>query len=43
LLPQDLDVYERCLGKFDIDGRALDFIMDDVDKQIHQMVEHDWF
>ncbi|MDX9746622.1 MAG: HDOD domain-containing protein [Syntrophales bacterium] len=43
LLPQDLDVYERCLGKFDIDKRALDFIMDDVDKQIHQMVEHDWF
>lgn len=42
-IPKDADLYQHCLQKFGIEERAIDFIMDDVEEQIRQMVEHDWF
>ncbi|MBN1546255.1 MAG: HDOD domain-containing protein [Syntrophaceae bacterium] len=42
-MPQDALLYQRCLNKFGIEERAIEFIMDDVEEQIRQMVEHGWF
>lgn len=42
-IPRDAELYQHCLQRFGIEERAMDFIMDDVEEQIHQMVEHDWF
>jgi len=42
-ISHDVLMYQRCLWKFGIEERAMEFIMDDVEEQIHQMVEHDWF
>ena len=42
-MPRDAELFQYCLKKFGIEARAMDFIMDDVEEQIHQMVEHDWF
>ncbi len=42
-IPHDSLLYQRCLWKFGIEERAMEFIMDDVEGQIQQMVEHDWF
>jgi HD-like signal output (HDOD) protein len=42
-MSMDAQLYQRCLQKFGIEERAMEFIMDDVEEQIHQMVAHDWF
>jgi putative nucleotidyltransferase with HDIG domain len=42
-MTQDVLLYQRCLSKFGIEERAMEFIMDDVEEQIHQMVAHGWF
>lgn len=42
-MPKDVQLYQRCLQRFGIEERAIEFIMDDVEEQIHQMVEHEWF
>jgi HD-like signal output (HDOD) protein len=40
---RDAQLFQRCLQRFGIEERAMEFIMDDVEEQIHQMVAHDWF
>lgn len=42
-IPRDAQLYQRCLQKFGIEERAMEFIMDDVEEQIRQMVANDWF
>lgn len=42
-IPIDALLYQHCLQKFGIEERAMEFIMDDVEEQIHQMVANDWF
>ncbi len=42
-MPRGDELYQFCLVKFGIEERAMDFIMDDVEEQIRQMVEHGWF
>ena len=42
-MSRDALLYQRCLNKFGIEERAMEFIMDDVEEQIRQMVAHGWF
>ncbi len=36
-------LYQRCLKRLGIEERAMEFIMDDVEEQIRQMVANGWF